>query len=347
MATILDIDANNEHAAAFLGPYIQSGRLNFLIGSGASFPAIKTAGNIETDINACLVAGDENCANKKCLQFVDAINEVHAKILAKSNDPDIKKAIDGYSRFASLIDAILFARKNLLLPRQATVFTTNYDMFFEHACSLLPGVILNDGFDRTSSLEGRAVFAPEQYFDRTYRSGPIYGHNAEIPTINLVKLHGSLSWRRHLDSIVFDSTRSQKLPEDKKTDDAAVRGHLEKHFIILPNLRKFHATLMERIYYDLLRIFSNSMDHENAVLMTFGFSFTDEHILDITRRSLRNPTAHLIIFSHDMQSSTAYQAKFSKHRNVTILTPKSGLFIDFARLNELLAMVLPRIDHVN
>src|ERR1700677_1022950 len=185
MAQIIDIDANNENASALLGPYIQSGNLNFLIGSGASYPAIKTAGDIEFEINACLAAGNEDCANTKSLDFIEVIDDVHAKIVANSNEPNIKNVIDGYSRFVSLIDSILFARKNLLLPRQATIFTTNYDMFLEHVASLLPGVMLNDGFDRTSGLDTAFAFATERYFDRTYRSGLIYGQSAEIPTIHL------------------------------------------------------------------------------------------------------------------------------------------------------------------
>jgi hypothetical protein len=340
MAQIIEIEGGEESASAFLEPYIQSGSLNFLIGSGASFPAIKTAGDIEADINTLLKEGKDDAANNKCLEFIEAVDEVHAKITATPQANDIKKVIDAYTRFAALVDNILFARKNLLLPRQATVFTTNYDMFIEHAASLLPGVILNDGFDRSSSLSSAFGFAPERYFDRTYRSGPVYGHHTEIPTINLVKLHGSLSWRRREENVVFDATAIAKLTAAQKADPAQVKACLQQHFLILPNFQKFHATLIERVYYDLLRLFSKAMDQENAVLISFGFSFADEHILDITRRALRNPTSHLIVFSYDKASSTAYQAKFSKHRNVTVLAPKKGVVTDFTRLNDVLAAVI-------
>jgi SIR2-like domain len=82
------------------------------------------------------------------------------------------------------------------------VFTTNYDMFIEHAASLIPTVVLNDGFDRTASLRSEFLFASEKYFDRTYRSGALYTNQIEIPTINLIKLHGSVSWRRSKDIFV-------------------------------------------------------------------------------------------------------------------------------------------------
>lgn len=345
MAQIIEIDKGEEGTSAFLEPYVQSGSLNFLIGSGASFPAIKTAGDIEKEINALLQNEKEDAANRKCLDFIEAINEVHAGIAAKPQPNDIKMVVDAYTRFVSLIDSILFARKNLLLPRQATVFTTNYDMFVEHAASCLPSVILNDGFDRSSTLSPAFAFAPERYFDRTYRSGLNYGHLTEIPTINLVKLHGSLSWRRLEEDVVFDASTIVKLTAEQKIDPAQVKACLERHFLILPNFRKFHATLIERVYYDLLRLFSKAMDQENAVLISFGFSFADEHILDITRRALRNPTSHLIIFSYDKASSKTYQAKFSKHRNVTVLSPKAGGATDFTRLNAILAAVISAQSH--
>lgn len=345
MADILNVAADGESTSKLLESYIQSGNINFLIGSGASFPAIKTAGNIEAEIDKLLVEGKEDDASRRCLAFLEEIDAVHGKMSTAEEADPIHGVVESYKVFLSTIDRILFARKNILLPRQATVFTTNYDMFLEHASSLVPAVILNDGFERSSSLSPEFMFTPERYFDRTYRSGPVYDHQIEIPTINLVKLHGSLSWRRKPESIVFDPIAVPKLTDDQKADMKEVERYLEKHFLILPNLRKFHTTLMERVYYDLLRLFSKAMDHENTVLITFGFSFADEHILDLTRRALRNPTTQLIIVSFDHASAAGYQATFSKQRNVTVLAPAAGTTIDFKRLNELLISILPGQGH--
>ncbi|WP_202352173.1 SIR2 family protein [Mesorhizobium sp. 113-1-2] len=341
MADIVEVTADGETTAKFLQSYIQSGSMNFLIGSGASFPAIPTAGNIEQEINALLTGGDEEGASRRCLAFIEQIDSIHAQIAVADEANPIHGVAQNYKSFLATIDRILFARKNILLPRQATVFTTNYDMFLEHASSLVPSVILNDGFERSSSLSPEFSFTPERYFDRTYRSGPVYGHQIEIPTINLVKLHGSLSWRRKADSIVFDPSPVPKLTEDQRAVIGKVNGYLQKHFLILPNFRKFHETLMERVYYDLLRLFSKAMDKENAVLIAFGFSFADEHILDLTRRALRNPTTQLIIISFDHASASGYATKFSKQRNVSVLSPTAGVLIDFKRFNDLLASILP------
>lgn len=346
MATTIQLSADLESASKFLEPYIQSGTLNFLIGSGASFPAIPTAGSIEAELDTLLTQHKDDDAARRCLSFIEDIDTIHGKISMAKDGDAISTVVENYKRFLATIDRILFARKNILLPRQANIFTTNYDMFLEHASSLVPSVILNDGFERSSSLCPEFSFMPERYFDRTYRSGPVYGHQIEIPTINLIKLHGSLSWRRKNDWIVFDPKAVPKLSSKSKSEIAAVNSYLEKHFLILPNFRKFHATLMERVYYDLLRLFSKAMDQENTVLLSFGFSFADEHILDLTRRALRNPTTQLIIASYDHASAATYESKFSKQRNVSVLAPTQGTNIDFKRFNDLLTSILPEQDNV-
>jgi hypothetical protein len=342
MTEIITIETDNKPASKFLEPYLQSGSLNFLVGSGASAPAIKTAGNIENEINELLASNKEDEANTASMQFIKTINEANAKISQTGTMPitNFKKVRNSYTKFLTSIDRILFSRKSTLLARQANLFTTNYDLFIEYSASKIPGLILNDGFDRTSPVTP-AEFAPERYFDRTYRSGAIYTHKTEVPTINLIKLHGSLSWRKKFFKITYDPKPIAPLSASDESDPAQIAAYLKKHFLILPNLKKFHTTLMERTYYDLLRLFSRAIDQENAILLAFGFSFADEHILDLTRRGLRNPTSQLIIFAYDDPSASDYNAKFAQHRNVTIISPAAGSVIDFPRLNEIFNSILP------
>jgi hypothetical protein len=345
MAIRIGLDADADEISRLLGSYIQSGNINFIIGSGASSPAIATAGNIEEQVNELLADGKTHSADLLTLKFIRHIETVASSLSGKKFSDDAGHTLAAYTKFVATLDKILFERKNLLLPRQANVFTTNYDTFVEHASKQLPSMILNDGFDRNSGVSMEFSFAPERYFDRTYRSGGVYDHYAEIPTINLIKLHGSLSWRKQEDAIVFRTpSKTNSLPTltvDEKNDEEKVREYLKHYFLILPNLRKFHETLMDRVYYDLLRIYANSMDKENAVLLSFGFSFADEHILDITRRALRNPTSQLIIFSYSKTDAAGYVEKFSKQRNVVVIAPAEDDVIDFSKLNSLLNSVLP------
>lgn len=336
-------DEDNQNVSKLLEPYIQSGALNFLFGSGASFPAIATAGNIEAEIDDYLELGLDEEADKKSFVFLEEINALNREILAGAPGADAIAVRERYQRFVKVLDSILFARKSQLLARQAVVFTTNYDLFLEDAVAAVPGVVLNDGFDRSAPLATPA-FAPERYFDRVYRSSSPLGRNTEVPTINLVKLHGSLSWQRQADEVV---ARAEPLaaPARGAVEVAASRSaYLKDHFLILPNIRKFHTTLMDRVYYDLLRLFARCLEVDNAVLLAFGFSFSDKHLLDLTRRSLRNPTAQLIIVAFDSAAAESYEAMFASHRNVTIIAPPAGATIGFTRLNDMLEAIVPEVS---
>lgn len=333
-------DPDNHNVSKLLEPYIQSGALNFLFGSGASFPAIATAGNIEAAIDADLMLGLDEQADKKSFAFLEAINATNRQFPAGAPGADAISVRERYQRFIRILDGILFARKSQLLARQAVVFTTNYDLFVENAAAGVPGIILNDGFDRSAPLTDPA-FTPERYFDRIYRSSSPLGRSTEVPTINLVKLHGSLSWRRQGDEVVARAGAAPP-PAPGAIDIAAARSaYLQDHVLILPNVRKFHSTLMERVYYDLLRLFARCLEVDNAVLMAFGFSFVDRHILDLTRRSLRNPTAQLIIVAFDVAAAESFETMFASHRNVTVIAPAAGATIDFTRLNDILEAIVP------
>ena len=211
MAEILNYASDLSDISATLLPYFQSGNINFLIGSGASTPAIKAAGNIEAEISTLLIAGKEDRANLKTLEFIEDIETQNTSIqIHDLIGGDIEEVFQNYKLFLENIDRILFERKTDLLPRQASIFTTNYDTFFEVAAPQIPSLMLNDGFDRTSSVQGDFLFAPELFFDRTYRSGLIYDRQAEIPSINLIKIHGSLTWHKGKEAISYNRKNPRK-----------------------------------------------------------------------------------------------------------------------------------------
>lgn len=336
---ILELNEPGE-AAQLLERYIQSAHLNFLFGSGASMPAISLAGNVEQEIDQHLAEGEDDEANKKALSFIEDLEYQHSFLVDRCG-PDIatNQTVANYVAFLKSIDRILFERRNILLPRQANVFTTNYDEFFEVAASNLPFLALNDGFNRrvgNSTFE----YTPELFSDRTYRSGTVYRHQSEIPSVNLIKVHGSISWKRQAtQKIVLGAPETGQLTTVQKNNPQEVRSALLKRAVILPNMRKFESTLLDRVYFDLLRLYSNAMEAENALLFVFGFSFADEHILNITRRALRNPTAMVVIFAYSQGATLDFNAKFSAHRNVLVVNPTDGQHIGFTELNGLFDMI--------
>jgi len=63
-------------------------------------------------------------------------------------------------------------------------------------------MVLNDGFNRRIGNSG-FEYAPELFFDCVYGSGAVYQHQSEIPSVNLVKVHGSISWKRQADEKIM------------------------------------------------------------------------------------------------------------------------------------------------
>ena len=64
---------------------------------------------------------------------------------------------------------------------------------------------------------------------------------------------------------------------------------------------KFSDTLLNKNYYEMLRLFSNELEKENALLVVNGFSFRDEHILDLVKRSMVNPSLKILLFLYGRQ----------------------------------------------
>ncbi|WP_417618115.1 SIR2 family protein [Parasphingorhabdus sp.] len=344
MAQQYILDDNRAEILKLLESHIQSGNLNFLVGSGASRPALEVAGNIEVEIDQLLKAGEIQKADLLAINFIEALESVNQDVVAGNSTAKIDETVKNYSEFLKNIDQLLFERKTQLLPRQASIFTTNYDFFFERAANDLATVLINDGFDRTVTVKAGFPFAPEKYFDRTFRSGNVYERQAEVPSLNLIKIHGSLTWTRGVsEEICYSTSDCVQLTEDEKKVPAKVRESLKKRVVILPNMRKFESTLLDRVYFDLLRLYSNAMEKENALLITFGFSFEDKHILDVTKRALRNPTAKLIIFAYSKKNAEAFSEKFEQQRNVLIISPSGENNILFGDLNKLFSEIAPLV----
>ncbi len=321
----LDVKEDKDQFIIDLLKAIQSGNLNFLIGAGCSSPSIKVAGNIESEVQRLLKANKKDEADKKLFDFFKPILESTIKTKT-SSDIDYKTTLDNYETFLENIIRLLFERKSNILSKQATIFTTNYDLFVERASEKYQGLVkLNDGFNRSPIFDNKFAFSSTEFFNSTYNNGNLYNYQVPIPSINLVKLHGSLSWKVDSKKIVSSSiTRIKTLKNlyDKtainKTPNL-IKKFLKQLLLILPIKDKFRETILDEVYYDLLRIYANQLDKENTLLIAEGFSFEDEHILGITKRALVNPTLKLVIFCHEKKKLNVYSEMFNNFNNVDIV----------------------------
>lgn len=338
MARIINANDLGEELRKRLLRSFQSGNINFLLGSGASLPAIPTAGPIEAEIAGLISAGRDEEAYAKMYAFLETVHAPTNKLINDEADEGNRASLRCYEALLKTIEEILLARRTTILPRQATVFTTNYDLFLEKASAACPSTILNDGFSRSPSLGHRMEYSSRNFFRATYNTGNLYDYRVEIPCINLIKLHGSLSWLKDKDDILLRVEAVKLLDNDGTHEER--RKFIAACAVVLPQAAKFRETLMDRTYYDLLRIYANSLDRENTVLITFGFSFGDEHIRDITMRALKNPTLRLMLFAFNSAARDRFATLFQQYSNVEIIAPGGEDELHFEHFNDSLSRIL-------
>ena len=354
--TYLNKDSEVNELKSFLGRAYQSAHINFLIGSGASMPAIAPAGNIEKKIQRLYesgTSGDIDRANREKYEFLLGIQNPTNLLI--SNEPccnNLRTTVN-YKRLLNRTAEILHDRNTTLLTKQANIFTTNYDLFIEKAAEFVPNLILNDGFERTPNLAMQYELSPQFYFNSTSNTGNLYNYRAEIPTINLVKMHGSLSWckqdeenptRRNNSKIIFRVGVVKSKGANPSSAD--VEEYLSNFALVLPEQHKFRSAVVDRNHYELLRIYANELQRENSLLLVFGFSFEDEHILYITERALRNASLKIVIFAYSESSVAGFESKFDGYHNVEILAPVGPDRIGFTPFLEYLKL-RPSVNRKN
>ena len=143
---------------------------------------------------------------------------------------------------------------------------------------------------------------------------------SEVTTFNVYKVHGSLNWDVKNDEIMLmdPSAKIAGIRDSIEKDD--FEREYKKLAIINPAKEKLNQTVMNVNYYDQLRMYCNELEKSNTLLMSFGFSFADEHIRSMTLRSLQgNPTLTLVIFSFSEKATANYTKAFKDCANVQIV----------------------------
>lgn len=253
--------------------------------------------------------------------------------------------------------------------KKCNIYTTNYDNCFEVSADTLiadqsVSCIINDG---SSGFQQRR-FHTKNFNNRVVQKGIFDKYAEYLPQINLLHLHGSVYWKKSEQNIyvdygqtpydmVFDEEQERLLSEfeelvndeNKDINDLIEFGEdrlescvflrvdsfWEKYDqipIVNPTKWKFHETVFEEAYYQILRHLSFELERPNSVLITFGFSFADEHILHLVQRSLSNPTLTVYISCYNNGEMREMQKKFKGYPNVKYITIDDEL--TFSRFNK-------------
>lgn len=363
---------------------IQDSNLNFLIGSGLSVPYFSTLGNIElllTELNdnTTLTSEQREIIRASILgKYYDTVVSKNPNIIDDAViDPVKDEVMNNYKEFLILLNTIVLRRKSSILNKQVNLFTTNIDVFLEKTLEVTQ-LEFNDGF------YGRfkPVFSLTNFKKSLLKKSLHYDNTSEIPVFNLLKVHGSLTWKSENEKIVYSELEGIAEIKDKwdaiKTNviDFGVSDKLahfissvssithnstysdfldayEKLAVVNPTKEKFQDTILNLHYYELLRLLSNELEKENTILFIMGFSMADEHIREIVLRAANsNPTLTIKIFAYDSSAKAAIEGNIKKgnttirYNNIEVKEPDSGASnFDFKTLNEsIFKPVLEKID---
>lgn len=125
MARIHELDATNDGLSRDLSRSFQSAHLKFLLGSGASHPAIPLAGQVEQEIEELQRNGQQERAARRIYQLLSSVQEPSNRLVRRTPNAAEGATLGSYEAFLRLIETILTERRTTVLPKQATVFTTN------------------------------------------------------------------------------------------------------------------------------------------------------------------------------------------------------------------------------
>lgn len=169
-------------------------------------------------------------------------------------------------------------------PSKLTLVTTNYDTLIEDAADSIEYTVM-DGF----------TFTHRPHFDSDMFEWNLVKDIENVKTkeveykkniINLLKLHGSLTWER-----------------DKKGIVRKEKGNVQEPIMIFPSSNKYMQSYQEP-YFELFTKFQELLKRPNTLLITTGFSFADNHISQmIIQAILHNKSFAVLISDYNINQS--------------------------------------------
>lgn len=197
--------------------------------------------------------------------------------------------------FNTLVTFLMSFASRTGVRDRLNIFTTNYDRLIE-AGAELAGLHLLDRFlgnlmpiFRSSRLD----------LDMHYNPPGIRGEPRYLEGVaRYTKLHGSVDWVQTGKNI-----RRIGLPFGAQSVEPYLQapglGGVTAHqLMIYPNAAKDRETA-DYPYVELFRDLAAAVCRPNSTLVTYGYSFGDEHINRVIRDMLTIPSTHLVVISYD------------------------------------------------
>ena len=280
-------------------------KINILIGSGVSYPAIPLMNYFAKDENGLPI--DKDTANNNLENHIKMVSHL---LLFSHNDRinyfinnlgkdvlysekyftelrqfsaierNIEFVLERYLKFISKIISLLYISNSRTVSKNVNLFTTNYDLFIERSIDLL---IQNNNFIFNYGSNGyfSRILDSSNFNKSVAYRGLNENYLNELPSVSMVKPHGSMNW---------DTDKSRQI---------YIRPNIvEKPVVVRPTGLEGQETFLNNHFHDMLRVFQIELDKPQSVLVVIGFSFQDDHIARMIRRALKNPELMIYIFCY-------------------------------------------------
>ena len=222
------------------------------------------------------------------LSFAQSILKGEAEI-AVAAEKDRERA------FNTLVTFLMSFASRTGTRDRLNIFTTNYDRVIE-AGAELAGLHLLDRF--LGNL--MPIFRSSRLnLDMHYNPPGIRGEPRYLEGVaRFTKLHGSVDWvqiGKDIRRIGLPFGASEVVPY---LQAPGLTGTTPYDLMIYPNAAKDMETAAYP-YVDLFRDLAAAVCRPNSTLVTYGYSFGDEHINRVIRDMLTIPSTHLVVISYD------------------------------------------------
>ncbi len=197
--------------------------------------------------------------------------------------------------------------RNSHLPKP-NIFTTNYDLYSELTLDRL-GIHFVNGFSG----------GIQKYFNPTIFNYALAERmdisqskwNVIDNFFYLYKIHGSVNW--------IEDNNGSKLFKVKEVQDTSEESLKDKNQIMIyPTPLKQNASLGSP-YSDLFREFQKKLMQTNNVLITIGYSFSDEHVNNLIYQAFTIPSFRLIVLGNPATGTEIEKLKLLNDPRIWII----------------------------
>lgn len=255
----------------------------------------------------------EKALGGRLAKFMKEILTTESGIHGAINNDDAK-ARDVQKYLGSFL--LSFASRTATRER-LHVFTTNYDRLIEYGCDMLGLRILDRFVGRLNPIFRASRLGVDLHYNPPgIRGEPRYLEGV----VRLSKLHGSLDWKQEDRGPTGSRIVRSSVPFGAPADHPDLPQSPLEELIIYPNPAKDIETL-EYPYAELFRDFAGAVCQPNAVIITYGYGFGDDHVNRVIRDMLTIPSTHLAIISFDDASGRIprFCAGVARDEQITLL----------------------------